>query len=86
MRTQTRRLTTDELARIEALSLPLWEADCFNKSVRFVYTKDDGSVSEREGTTAGVFGQESKASVFLLDDLGAGKTFNLRNITDLRVL
>jgi hypothetical protein len=87
-RTQNRRLTTDELARVAAISEALFAADTANLPVTFTYTKDDGTSSLRMGLPNGVFGQEAKTSLSLKADKADefGKTFNVRNMTDLRVI
>jgi hypothetical protein len=87
MRTQSRRLTLDELARVADVSEALFEADTNGWPVEFTYTKDTGESSVRTGFPNGVFGQENKTSLYLTDENGEnGKTFNVRCMTDLSIV
>ena len=88
MRNTQHTLTLPELERVCALSEVLFAAERADMWVRFTYTKDSGETSVRTGVPAGCFGSESKTSVFLKDgtaDDAPGKSFNLRNITNLEV-
>lgn len=87
MRNTPRTLTLPELERVCRLSHALWAAENAGLWVRFTYTKDDGSVSQRVGVPGGCFGHDSTLSVIVRDNPDAefGKSFNLRNITDFEV-
>ena len=88
MRNTEHTLTLPELERVCTLSEALFVAERAGLWVRFTYTKDNGEVSTRTGVPGGCFGNESKVSVFLKEsdaDDAPGKSFNLRNITNLEV-
>jgi hypothetical protein len=84
MRNQQRTMTADERRTAMAARDALVRAGA-GTLVRFTYTKDNGETSTREGCHDGngFVGAESKSAIMLATSDGV-RTFNLRNMTDVR--
>lgn len=85
MRNQFQDLTTDDLARICAASPVIFDAVQNESRVALLYFKPTtGETVRREGVPLDVFSSGSKLSVFVQQDDGEKRTFNLRNILRIK--